>query len=798
MSFESFYGGRQGASFVIVERFDGIDIPENSVYKTTYYAVDENGILKYPFIEKEVQNFLSDDWKCVTLNGASVAVVYSDETVGEENLDTVYQKGMRQCFEKGGDTTDIVNYGEYVIIDTVNKDNPDNGKIFRRGMNFDYDSVTNPLAGAEYIGQIVGPKGSTAEIDVKTYAEVINLVPHQEREYNPLNGSLVPGVDENRVNFNDTIQYAWSTVRDENGNVTYYKIGFKIPYLIPEIGGTYREPYYTQEDYDLGRIDNANLIGTAIRYTDNFNLFVDNGENTDDRVPDHGDTGHPYYRKWKINIPKGIKGDSLSELKIYPTIVTEGSNVYPNVDNQGNLYGTPIELSEDVNIEVSSYWDTFEEGYVTIDLNGTPYYAELTDTAELHYGYLLTWYNNYEVGEHRWVDAGPYKGIDHIHLSQDGILTVYYTSGQLDGSNVEIVQEQVTWPSQVTLSQAGVLKFLYNNKLLDHVYPTPPVDGTLDRNEGSYNFIIPWLSQVKLFDNGTFNIKFNNDKLYDSTDPDWDSSDHTLYKPTIAWVKNVEISADGTVTFIYCDDTQANPHRFSSPNKIKYLTNVSINTGVAEGDGNQKVHLTWNTTDSVTGNPEEEDIGQPLNYIVESLISVPNAAAPSAPYKHLLVYYSDPALRQSMSSQWVTYPSEKNPGIIRTQWVDLGTVKGENTGIHILKNVSSMDELKDGSGNWIPPELVPDSSGVSVLNPEAAGWSCTLREAETGNLFYLFYDYDAEEWYRGTAVDPSSVDPSYVIAKSAPDQNQQPTAGSADNLKENGFWFAVETGIAIN
>ena len=42
MSFESFYGGRQGASFVIVKQFDGIDIPQvagSEVYKAKYLAV---------------------------------------------------------------------------------------------------------------------------------------------------------------------------------------------------------------------------------------------------------------------------------------------------------------------------------------------------------------------------------------------------------------------------------------------------------------------------------------------------------------------------------------------------------------------------------------------------------------------------------------------------------------------------------------------------------------------------------------------------------------------------------------
>jgi len=40
-------------------------------------------------------------------------------------------------FSKGGGFTEV-NYDEYVIINTLNKNHPDNGKVFRRG--YDYNS----------------------------------------------------------------------------------------------------------------------------------------------------------------------------------------------------------------------------------------------------------------------------------------------------------------------------------------------------------------------------------------------------------------------------------------------------------------------------------------------------------------------------------------------------------------------------------------------------------------------------------------------------------------------------------
>ena len=67
-----------------------------------------------------------------------------------------------------------VGFKEYVIINTISEDNPDNGKIFRRGLNplssetiSYYDTQTQqnvqiPSYGAEYICKITGSIGTSA------------------------------------------------------------------------------------------------------------------------------------------------------------------------------------------------------------------------------------------------------------------------------------------------------------------------------------------------------------------------------------------------------------------------------------------------------------------------------------------------------------------------------------------------------------------------------------------------------------------------------------------------------------
>ena len=337
MSFESFYGGRQGASFVIVKRFDGIDIPQvgETVYKCKYlamtldrqYFVYDNG-----FIERTGKNFEQYNWKLQVLDGSDVLTKSDVAGTGDpvtQTLDRVPAEGMRQCFEKGGDSTNEVNYGEYVIIDTTYKGDPDNGKVFRRGMNYDYNSETNPLAGAEYIGQIVGPKGDTAEIildhyeDIKDECEAEGKIYYTDI-YTEGNEDLVPGswVDTTTGDrqFAQGIEWINTTFTDDLGNVTGTWVGFKIPYTIQDLGGITVNPYdpsYRRLDPSTGRYYYENLID------EDPSEYID------------GKWQHPFYQKWRVRVPEGIHGMDSTNIEIVHTkTMPEGF--------KANFVGTPV------------------------------------------------------------------------------------------------------------------------------------------------------------------------------------------------------------------------------------------------------------------------------------------------------------------------------------------------------------------------------------------------------------------------------------------------------------------------
>lgn len=83
------------------------------------------------------------------------------------------KQAMIDEFKKQEEYTDVF-YGEYCIIDTVNKSHPDNGKIYRRG-------YSEP----EYIGQVVGPSG--------LFCDNIRIVTRNQSEnkYYDKNGSEI-------------------------------------------------------------------------------------------------------------------------------------------------------------------------------------------------------------------------------------------------------------------------------------------------------------------------------------------------------------------------------------------------------------------------------------------------------------------------------------------------------------------------------------------------------------------------------------------------------------------------------
>lgn len=122
MALDSFYGGRQGVSPVIKGRF-------------RYVSVDD------PAYKEQLSKGLDD-----------------------KQIEELKPYIMEECF---ADTNyKNVWYNELAIIDTLNKNNANNGKIFRRTLKNENNISEDGTLHGEYIGQIVGPSSTAPFIRI--------------------------------------------------------------------------------------------------------------------------------------------------------------------------------------------------------------------------------------------------------------------------------------------------------------------------------------------------------------------------------------------------------------------------------------------------------------------------------------------------------------------------------------------------------------------------------------------------------------------------------------------------------
>lgn len=166
MGLESFYGGKQGVSPVIKNRFKYITaekIDEDTYYDKAYGdRIGHTTILTW------------DEYLCLRDNNALPENINISNNIQKKSdfptnipipwtTETLKPFTMDECL-KDVNYTDVW-YGELCIIDTDSKYNPNNGKLYRRTLKqVDNRNVkTEDTAYAEYIGQIVGPMGGVSK-----------------------------------------------------------------------------------------------------------------------------------------------------------------------------------------------------------------------------------------------------------------------------------------------------------------------------------------------------------------------------------------------------------------------------------------------------------------------------------------------------------------------------------------------------------------------------------------------------------------------------------------------------------
>lgn len=311
---------------------------------------------------------------------------------------------MKQEFGKGPAYTGVW-YNEYCIIDTENKNDCDNGKVYQRTPDYSAE-----MSGARYIGQIVGPQAGSPELDftslsklksdnketpledgeVRTwvYGENADSLswwtdttndasvqkPEVYTKHLTVEDGLVSGKDC------DSIDYAWVTIRKADDSIATTKIGLQVPYPYIEFNAKPTTAYSP---------------ASATKVT---KKVLDNGEEEDL-------SGRPFYNVWELSIPGGKKGDSIRNIRI---------GTYKKGGSADSVGGVPIEEiknpSDESQYFTSSISGSSAGGVVGV-VGGRYWLGDWYDYEESEGGSKTT----YCLGE------APEQKVSYNHIEEDSI-----------------------------------------------------------------------------------------------------------------------------------------------------------------------------------------------------------------------------------------------------------------------------------------------------------------------------------------------------------------------------------------
>lgn len=578
--YNSFYGGRRGASFVIVKNY--LDIPQ-----------------------------------------------------------------MTNDFAKGNDCKDVA-FEEYVLINNPNKNHPDNGKIFRRGYDFNsnktisgyvlvdeqnhtivissdsesyeaalgdgkhtFQPVNNIQAhGAEYIGSIVGPAGKAPLLTLGSYEYVQNR--HAAEGFKERSGSglyspngenpgLIPGKDRNG-NYHDSIEWCYVSVRNDNhGDDTQAYIGFKFPYLVTQMQTSQVEPYD-----ENGNIADRSSIARA-----------------------NDDPGtHPYYNKWHLSIPKGVSGDALRNLRI--TTFNNYSENANNSDEKGPLYYCVKDSGETIKQKLI-YFDEQNEGHfdrqffrkkygtniVSEGITLTELLNRLADKAI--YVYEKYNFDNKQNGEVEYYYLGDYNEIKSIELSEEGKLSYVLThDGEKELTpNLRWIKDiELTLPFNEIEIEGESDEFgdpLSGNKIIEWKDEEPENNFKITYNTKDefsqpeeVEFNIPYVKRI-LYHNGTLGYqlagKHNGDE--DSETLEW------IPLTDIRYINGVEYQNNDISSLRFLYNTY-NPLDNSSKDANSIVVNIPVVSHISIDKDNQGVPA---LVVHYTNNQETNQLAKPFLYL---------------------------------------------------------------------------------------------------------------------------------------------------------------------------------------
>lgn len=768
-------------------------------------------------------------------------------------------EAMRQAFRGGGNYTDVW-YGEYCLIDTPNKNDKDNGKIYKRGL--DYQNKTT--AGAIYVGQIVGPSSGTPYFQLNTIDEVEYQSQQQLEEnsyrkyptgyrvddeghvigYETSDGSdgkelatfpfskahdtsIVPGkYEENgETKYRDEIKWTWCNVRKDNADAdSWFYVGFEIPYTVIDYAIHMVSPYDNQ----------GNILTDATDIK---------------RVDDHT---HPFYEKWDLGLPKGIKGDTLRNLRVIVPIASDKTKIYKSSAITVDQTTGETKLGESgydgIDDDINNKRQILVFDYYVYDklLNPTPVMIYLGDfniitdisvaddgTLTVEYTHnddsvftrKIKWVTGVSLTTGNGVNGGhfelefnngstPYTAdltwVKGIEIQEDG--TVVYThagtnGGTIGNDGIKRISKLLKWVQNATLNpDTGFFQITYNNgaqafeTTLDWIKKIQlDDDGTLhfwhtkDNRDEQLTNELKWVTDVELSPStGLFTMNFNYgdplvrqldwvDDIYIDEETGEIVAHHTnpnkgniTLDAKLKLITRAAASADGVVTFYTNTGESFNIKNLNAQTDfhIKTIDTVTLNTRLSD---DKRINIKYNTETSST------PIGDPINYVYDMVVRSNDF--------HLLVLFNDPTHRATAADldadnkdkngvTWVnnvvgSTGTTYDPSIY---WRDYGTIK-DQSGILIGFNLTRSDIGADTDIlEYLNANFPNGLTGEQNMPGGAAtkGKIVTFSEEINDDKEFYAFDYNSGSpgrwFYLGKIADSGMRDAKLVIDQATADQ----------------------------
>lgn len=377
--------------------------------------------------------------------------------------------------------------------------------------------------------------------------------------------------------YHDTIDWTYCSIRNENNEDSTAYVGFKFGYDIFEIESETVDAYYQRSD----------LLGGGEVKTNKFNNLnlIEKIDTSTEETDAEGNTTkveHPFYSKWKLSIPKGIKGESVENVKV----ITASEDVMAfDVDTDGNL-----QYNEDSGEILVKDYDGKQD-----DIDN--------QRKIIVYDYYC--YDRVPEGEHHIIYLGDFNKIDDFALAHNGQITMQFSH---DDDYVTSSEDWLHWIDKLVLKEDGTVIVTFNDSdwnVSQAENQDVIVNGVLTKDQ-----LITWMTEFSLdAETGQLIVNFNNNRLINNI------------SKTLQWVKEISISDNGTITTNYTNI--ADKIEEQKLNWIKSCT-FDSDTGALE---------------IIFNNDNLENINKTFNYIKAVERDVDSS---SETFNHLLLLHSDP------------------------------------------------------------------------------------------------------------------------------------------------------------